>query len=394
MPSRYRKLSKELHLSGPGPKRILALDGGGLKGILTLGYLETLEQLLRQRHGNDPDFRLSDYFDLIAGTSTGAIIAACLALGMSVVEVLEKYQKLGRNVFSRDWLRQGVIRARYDKGRLESELKSVFGSDTTLESDQLRTGLLVMSKRLDTGSPWPMSNNPKGKYFRNTDSTSHWISNADYPLWKVVRASTAAPTFFDPEEITIIERPGMKPEKGQFVDGGVSPFNNPALQAFLFATLKGYNLSWSSGADNLLLVSVGTGRSDPSNDTTSLAATGAITALMSLMNDCGNLVETMMQWLSASETSRVIDSECGDLRGDILGGKPMLTYLRYDMALTKENAVSLCPDLALQLGEQLNNINAMDNPLTMDLMLAMARKLAQDSIHDSQFEPRFDLPQA
>jgi hypothetical protein len=239
-----------------------------------------------------------------------------------------------------------------------------------------------------------MSNNPKGKYFRNTDSTSHWISNAYYPLWKVVRASTAAPTFFDPEEITIIERPGMKPEKGQFVDGGVSPFNNPALQAFLFATLKGYNLSWSSGADNLLLVSVGTGRSDPSNDTTSLAATGAITALMSLMNDCGNLVETMMQWLSASATSRVIDSECGDLRGDILGGKPMLTYLRYDMALTKENAISLCPDLALQLGEQLNNINAMDNPLTMDLMLAMARKLAQDSIHDSQFEPRFDLPQA
>ena len=102
MPPRYRKLSKDLHLMGPGPKRILALDGGGLKGILTLGYLEALEQLLRQRHGNDPDFRLSDYFDLIAGTSTGAIIAACLALGMAVGEVLEKYQKLGRNVFSRD----------------------------------------------------------------------------------------------------------------------------------------------------------------------------------------------------------------------------------------------------------------------------------------------------
>jgi hypothetical protein len=394
MPSRYRQLSKDLHLSGPGPKRILALDGGGLKGIMTLGYLEALEQLLRQRHGNDPDFRLSDYFDLIAGTSTGAIIAACLALGMSVQEVLAKYQKLGRNVFSRDWMRQGVIRARYDKGRLESELKTVFGSDTTLGSDQLRTGLLVMSKRLDTGSAWPMSNNPKGKYFLNTTSTSHWISNADYPLWKVVRASTAAPTFFDPEEITIIERPGMQPEKGQFVDGGVSPFNNPALQAFLFATLKGYNLSWSSGADNLLLVSVGTGRSDPSNDTTSLAAAGAITALMSLMNDCNNLVETMMQWLSSSATSRVIDSECGDLGGDVLGGKPMLTYLRYDMALTKENAISLCPELALQLGEQLNKIHAMDNPETMDLILAMARKLAQDSIHDSQFEPRFDLPQA
>jgi len=387
----YLQLSKDLHLSGPGPKRILALDGGGLRGILTLGYLEAVEQILRQRHGNDPGFRLCDYFDLIAGTSTGAIIAACLALGMSVGEVLEKYRNLGRNVFSRDWLRDGVIRARYDKERLETELKTVFGSDTTLGSDLLRTGLLVMSKRLDTGSPWPMSNNPRGKFYRNTDSTSPWISNADYPLWKVVRASSAAPTFFDPEEITIIEQPGLKPEKGEFVDGGVSPFNNPALQAFLYATLKGYHLDWSSGADNLLLVSVGTGLTDLSNDATSIAAAGAITALKSLMNDCATLVETMMQWLSSSASSRVIDSECGDLDGDVLGGKPILTYLRYNMALTKENAISLCPDLALKLGDKLNNISAMDNTETMDLMLAMVRKLAPDSVHDSQFQPRFDL---
>ena len=72
----------------------------------------------------------------------------------------------------------------------------------------------------------------------------------------------------------------------------------------------------------------------------------------------------------------------------------MLTYIRYDMALTKENAILLCPELALPLGERLDNIHAMDNPETMDLMLAMARKLAQDSVHDSQFDPRFDLPQA
>jgi hypothetical protein len=50
-PPRYRQLSKDLHLMGPGPKRILALDGGGHKGILTLGYLEALEQRLRHRHG-------------------------------------------------------------------------------------------------------------------------------------------------------------------------------------------------------------------------------------------------------------------------------------------------------------------------------------------------------
>ncbi len=392
MSQQFRKLSKDLHLAGPGPKRILTLDGGGLKGILTLGYLEEMEQLLRRRYGNDPDFRLCDYFDLIAGTSTGAIIAACLALGMSVSEVLEKYQSLGRDVFSKDLFRQGIIRARYDKERLETNLKSVFGTDTTMASDQLRTGLLVMSKRLDTGSPWPISNNPSGKFFRNTDESRHWISNADYPLWKVVRASSAAPTFFDPEEITIVEQPGMKPERGQFVDGGVSPFNNPALQAFLYATLKGYHLNWPVGADNLLLVSVGTGLNDTSNNTTNLAATGAITALKSLMDDCGSLVETMMQWLSTSESNRVIDSECGDLEGDVLGGKPMLTYVRYNMALTKENAITLCPELASKLGERLNKISEMDNTETMGLMLAMVRKLAPHSVFDNQFDSRFDLP--
>ena len=68
----------------PGPKRILALDGGGLRGIVSLAFLKRIEALLKERHGDDPDFRLCHYFDLIAGTSTGAIIAAGLAVGMSV----------------------------------------------------------------------------------------------------------------------------------------------------------------------------------------------------------------------------------------------------------------------------------------------------------------------
>jgi len=59
-----------------GPKRILALDGGGLRGMLTLGFLRQIEEILRARHAGDPSFRLCHYFDLIAGTSTGAIIAA------------------------------------------------------------------------------------------------------------------------------------------------------------------------------------------------------------------------------------------------------------------------------------------------------------------------------
>lgn len=87
----YSQLTRDQHFSAPGPKRVLALDGGGLKGIVTLGSLARIEALLRTRHGDDGHFRLAHYFDLIAGTSTGAIIGAALARGMTVAEVAEYY---------------------------------------------------------------------------------------------------------------------------------------------------------------------------------------------------------------------------------------------------------------------------------------------------------------
>ena len=63
-----------------GPKRILALDGGGARGLLTLGVLGELEKELARRSGDANKFRLAHYFDLIGGTSTGSIIATTLAL--------------------------------------------------------------------------------------------------------------------------------------------------------------------------------------------------------------------------------------------------------------------------------------------------------------------------
>src|SRR5262245_41196962 len=84
------------------PKRILALDVGGLRGVLTVAFLKRIEDILRQQAGGgDPNFRLCDYYDLIGGTSTGSIIAAGLALGMSVDEIHKHYFDLGENVFQR-----------------------------------------------------------------------------------------------------------------------------------------------------------------------------------------------------------------------------------------------------------------------------------------------------
>ena len=67
-----------------GQRRLLALDGGGIRGLVTLGILEKLEADLGAASGVGASFRLSDYFDFIGGTSTGAILAAGLAIGKSV----------------------------------------------------------------------------------------------------------------------------------------------------------------------------------------------------------------------------------------------------------------------------------------------------------------------
>ena len=231
--------------------------------MLTLGVLREIEALLRRRF-DDPDLRLGDYFDLIGGTSTGAIIAAALSLGMTVDEVHGHYMNLGRSVFKRSLLRFGAVRAKFDASDVARALKSVF-DDRTLASPDFRTGLLVMTERLDTGSPWPLTNNPKARYFA-LQSNSSTIPNGEYPLWRVVRASTAAPHFFDPQEIEISQADGSRSlaaVHGEFVDGGVSPANNPALQCLMTATMEGFNFGWATGPDRLLVVSVGTGRADP-----------------------------------------------------------------------------------------------------------------------------------
>ena len=69
-------------MQAPGPKKILALDGGGIRGMITVEVLAEIETLLRQKLGRGDDFVLADYFDFVSGTSTGAIIAACISIGM------------------------------------------------------------------------------------------------------------------------------------------------------------------------------------------------------------------------------------------------------------------------------------------------------------------------
>ncbi len=375
------------HLFGPGPKRILALDGGGIRGVLTLGYLKSLESLLREHIGGDPDFRLCDYFDLIAGTSTGSIIASGLALGFTVDKLQGIYQSLADEVFNSRFFRWGMFIPKFSSKPLLKALDQHYGN-VTLGSDQLRTGLLVITKRLDTGSIWPLHNNPKGKYF-NPIPGHTTIPNRDYLLKDIVRASTAAPHYFEPEKIQI-----ASDKYGAFVDGGISPHNNPSLQTLLIATAQGYGFNWSFGEDQLLLVSVGTGyqnfRIAPEEVLDMAPVELAGRSLLSVMADTGLLEQTMMQWISNSPTSWKIDAEMGNLQEDILGnGKPLISYLRYDVSFDvkwmKDNL-----DMVMSK-QEVNGLEKMDNPGNVRLLSQVGTKAASIQIKPAHFPDVFNL---
>jgi predicted acylesterase/phospholipase RssA len=235
----------------PGRRRMLALDGGGIRGVLSVEVLVRLEELLREKLGR-PQLVLADYFDYIAGTSTGAMMAAALAIGMSATQMRDMYHEFGSEAFKKESI-FSRWKSLYDNGPLEQKLKSTFGAERTLRPDQLRTLLLVVTRNATTDSAWPISSNPDAKYNRSGRD----YRNLDFPLWQVVRASTAAPVYFSPEVIAMKGAEGTK--EFVFVDGGTTAYNNPAFLLYKMATAPAYSLGWASGERKLLIVSVGTG---------------------------------------------------------------------------------------------------------------------------------------
>ena len=234
-------------------RKILSLDGGGIRGVLTLEILLELENQLKAELERDDAFRLSDYFDYIGGTSTGAIIAAGLSLGMSVQQLLDFYETKGEAMFDKAFLLKRV-KYFYNEGPLMKELKNTFGGgDIDLQSGVFKSLLLVVTMNRSTDSPWPISNNPNAKY----NDQKRPDCNLRIPLYQLVRASTAAPAYFRPETL---QWDPKNPEKTfVFVDGGVTPYNNPAFLMYRMATQRAYGLNWKTGEKQMLIVSVGTG---------------------------------------------------------------------------------------------------------------------------------------
>lgn len=234
------------------PRKLLALDGGGIRGVLTLQVLIRMEEILRERSGQGERFRLCNFFDYIGGTSTGAIIAAGLAIGMSAQELSDFYIATGPKMFEKAFILER-LRNLYKKEPLTEELKKTYGAKTDLGSSKLKSLLLVVTRNVTTDSPWPLSSNPFARY----NQRGRKDCNLQIPLWQLVRASTAAPVFFPPE---ILQWDSSDASRTfLFEDGGLTPYNNPAFLIARMATQEAYGVGWRTGENHLLVVSVGTG---------------------------------------------------------------------------------------------------------------------------------------
>ncbi len=369
------------------PKRILSLDGGGIRGALTLGYLQRMEEILRTQNGGDDRFRLCDYYDMIGGTSTGSIIASALAIGMKVEDIKNMYFELGGRIFGKKYKWWNVfqlddlIKAKYNAQPLEEELQKVF-KDITLGSDAIRTGLCIVAKRADTNSVWPLINHPEGKFFNSSIG-----NNKDILLWKAVRASAAAPTYFMPQVIDV----GGGMPSAAFIDGGVSMANNPAFQLLLVATLKGFPFRWKLGADHLSITSVGTGMGRltklPNEITKNNLLKWAQEIPDMLMQDATWNNQIILQWLSTSPTRWEIDTEIGNMENDLLvvdtSSKGLISYLRYNRWLDAESLNPLMEKTYTQ--KQIDDLVEMSNAASRFELFDIGYKAAQEEIKEDHF---------
>lgn len=118
--------ARDRHLFGPGPKRLLSLDGGGVRGALTVALLERIETLLSEHAGHP--ILLGDYFDLVGGTSTGAIIAGAIALGYRTAQVKDFYLKLAPSAFKSSPWRIPLLQAKFDARDLRKNIENIVGN--------------------------------------------------------------------------------------------------------------------------------------------------------------------------------------------------------------------------------------------------------------------------
>lgn len=393
------------HLSpDTGAKRILALDGGGVKSILTLGLLKPLEAELRRRAGGDSGFRLCDYYDLIGGASTGAVIATGLALGFSVDELIDIYMRLGPDAFGRS--SGGLLQSRFDPRRLRRSLQPHF-STKTLGSDELRTGLALFLKRIDTGDAWVLTNHPLGPAY-DPPSDSGVFPVKRHRLLDLVAASAAAPMHASEMEIDVeFDERHRGVKKGLFVDAAISGHNNPAVSMLRLALDPRNRFGWSPGPHNLMMTSCGAGWRQPQMDPVLYRelppAMRSAHMLRALIHDASAHAIAWLQSVSVSRKPWTTAAPELGLTGSI--SAPLLDFQRIDVELSRKPKAKRRTDpappitpLERLIGRELNadEMERLDYPgngapSNLALLLEIGIAAGKTFVGQAYPDPMFDI---
>ena len=226
---------------------ILSIDGGGIRGIIPGMVVCTLEEKLQKSTGN-PEARIADFFDFFAGTSTGGILTTLYNTPdksgrpkFTAKDAVNLYIDNGRQIFERTiWQKVksgwGILDPKYKARVLENKLEQYL--DEIMLSETLRS-CIITAYKIDSGEAW---------FFTKTKAITKRETH-DFTLREVCRATSAAPTYFEPK---LVEN--RIKEKFPLIDGGVFA-NNPALCAYAQVRTE---IPEKRAAD-MFIVSLGTG---------------------------------------------------------------------------------------------------------------------------------------
>ncbi|WP_210366819.1 CBASS cGAMP-activated phospholipase [Bacillus sp. REN3] len=177
--------------------RMLSIDGGGIRGVFPISILQSIEDELQRPVG--------ELFDLIAGTSTGAIIASAAAIGIPMETLMDKYQRYGEQIFTKN-AKIGLFKSVYSDRYLRRLLKISFGD---MELAEVEKPLVIPAVDITNGKP----------FIHRSDFGFAKENELGVKLWDAVLSSCSAPIYFPPNNIN---------NKYLSIDGGLWA-NNPSL---------------------------------------------------------------------------------------------------------------------------------------------------------------------
>jgi patatin-like phospholipase/acyl hydrolase len=224
------------------PQRyLLSIDSGGIRGIIPAIALVKLE--------NTTGKLTRDIFSFVAGTSTGAIIAAAITAGVPATRILDFYVNRTREIFTTSplkWLKLIFLGSKYASEKLRDLIGGAIDPDRAWTLNDSPIDILLTAKRISDGMPW---------YFVR-DNPMNSGCTGRLGLVDCTTASAAAPTYFEPWTITEASTPVQCEIVGTLVDGAVGVTGNPVYQA----CIEAFDYTPDYTPEETITVSLGTGR--------------------------------------------------------------------------------------------------------------------------------------